>query len=243
MKRITIFLCLGILFAVPLFSDELWYQAYENALKAIKRGDYKTAEQKLKIALKQEPGNQKKNRKYYGVNATGDYFPDYYLGVVYFNEKRFAEAEAQFQKAEQMDLQKEDSSRYAEMQSYVAKMKEIPNGEQPVPSSVDVAQQAKQETEGHINKAKQLAEDGDLEKAEAELELARKKDPSNDSIKRIAATIKQKRAGNLEKEIRQKIESGDLQGAESSIKQIQDLDPAYPALAELKNRLSRKNSE
>jgi tetratricopeptide (TPR) repeat protein len=69
-----------------------WYEAYDEALQAISQKNWKLAEEKLLAAMSSrlapKPGRS--------VNTVGlryiDYLPDYYLGLVYFNQQRYQEA-------------------------------------------------------------------------------------------------------------------------------------------------------
>lgn len=71
-----------------------WYDAYQQAVSAVQRRDWPTAERLLLQALSSgtKPGPR--------VFAYGDtyirFVPDYYLGVVYLNTNRAQEAEAAF---------------------------------------------------------------------------------------------------------------------------------------------------
>ena len=71
-----------------------WYDAYDQALAAIKKADWTTAE---KLLLQAQASGTKPGPR---VFAYGDryirYFPDYQLGIVYLNTNRDREAEAAF---------------------------------------------------------------------------------------------------------------------------------------------------
>ena len=71
-----------------------WYDAYDQAVAAVQKRDWKTAEQRLNEA---RTANPKQGRN---VLAYGDryvtYLPDYYLGIVYLNTNRSRQAEEAF---------------------------------------------------------------------------------------------------------------------------------------------------
>ena len=72
-----------------------WYDAYQQAVRAVERRDWSTAE---KFLLQAKTSGPRPGRR---VLAYGDtymtFLPDYYLGVVYLNTNRNAQAEAAFQ--------------------------------------------------------------------------------------------------------------------------------------------------
>lgn len=84
---------------------ETWYEAYEAAQRAVESRKWDVAEQKLKQSLRDGP-RQGRQVRMYGVRFIA-FVPDYYLGVVYFNQGRHAEAVAQFRKVEESNLVKE----------------------------------------------------------------------------------------------------------------------------------------
>jgi hypothetical protein len=89
-----------------------WYDAYQQAVAAVQRGDWVTAEGLLQQA--QSSGTKPGRR----VFAYGDYYvqpfiPDYYLGLVYLNTKRDREAEAAFARVRSLNLIGPKDAEYA----------------------------------------------------------------------------------------------------------------------------------
>lgn len=117
-KRTRLIFALFFFFAAILFGQEFWYQAYDAGIKAIKKKDWKTAETKLKIALSLESKKHGKGIDTYGFGNRIDYFPNYYLGVVYFEQGKYEDAITNFETAEKLNLSKEDGGLYASLLQY-----------------------------------------------------------------------------------------------------------------------------
>src|SRR5438105_6842289 len=79
-----------ILSVSVVIAQESWWDPYDQAMPDIKAKNWSLAEQHLKMALKQHP-NQSRKIKTYGVYYIR-YIPEYYLGLVYFNEGRYSDA-------------------------------------------------------------------------------------------------------------------------------------------------------
>ncbi len=84
-----------IMFSVSAEAAELWYEQYDSGLKAVAASDWSAAETRLKAAMQLQP-KQGKQVRAYGTRFIR-YIPAYYLGVVYFNQGRSADALNQFQ--------------------------------------------------------------------------------------------------------------------------------------------------
>jgi len=71
-----------------------WYDAYQQGVEAVRKGDWANAE---KLLLQAKGSGQKPGRRIftYGDNYIA-FLPDYYLGVVYLNTGRNLEAENAF---------------------------------------------------------------------------------------------------------------------------------------------------
>jgi len=116
--RVKLFLILVLLVSVTsLFADE-WYQTYDAAKKAIASQQWAVAEQKLNDCLKKNP-TQGRHEQTYGLIYTV-YIPDYYLGVVYFNQGKYQQSLDQFKKVQSAGLVTSAHPEYAAM----AKMKQ-----------------------------------------------------------------------------------------------------------------------
>jgi len=81
---------LALLFAAAAGAAEVWYEAYDAALKAIAAQQWPVAEIRLKSAIKEGPRPGRRVRTY-GMQFI-DYVPGYQLGLVYSRQQRHAEA-------------------------------------------------------------------------------------------------------------------------------------------------------
>ncbi|MEW6368141.1 MAG: hypothetical protein AB1714_26230 [Acidobacteriota bacterium] len=197
-----------LLFAVSGSSaaQELWYAAYDSALKAIASGDWATAEAKLATVKKSGPAPARRV-KAYGTNYIIMYVPDYYLGVVYFNQGRYQEAADQFARIRASGVLKQGDKEFAEMEKLAAQAGErlrpqvaetkpappppTPTG--PSPEELRV-RQLQQEAQDLVRQAGTLISQGRLDEAKRALDQARGKDPSNRQIADLSAQITQKEA-------------------------------------------------
>jgi hypothetical protein len=92
-----------------------WYDSYNEGIKAIQRGDWVTAEQRLLDARSSGP---KSGRRVFVYGDTYMAFlPDYYLGVVYLNSGRPREAEAAFAQVRSQGLIGARDPEYAQFQA------------------------------------------------------------------------------------------------------------------------------
>jgi hypothetical protein len=115
-RRLTLVFALA---ATALLAAEPWYEAYEGALKAIAARQWAVAETKLKAAMKDGPRPGRRVRTY-GMQYV-DYLPDYYLGLVYFNQQRQREALDQLRKASAGGLLSEGDAEYRTLVAMIAK--------------------------------------------------------------------------------------------------------------------------
>jgi hypothetical protein len=79
-----------------------WYELYDDARQDVSRGRWAEAEQKLLAAQKDGPRPGRTVLRY--GTWRDDYFPDYYLALVYLNTNRPKEAIARFQAARTQGL-------------------------------------------------------------------------------------------------------------------------------------------
>ena len=84
--------------AAPVHGEDKWYELYQGALKSITSRKWADAERKLKTAMLSGPPAGRQVRMY-GVRFV-DYFPEYNLGFVYYNQQRYADALEQFAKVQ-----------------------------------------------------------------------------------------------------------------------------------------------
>ena len=81
----------------PRTDTRLWYQAYSDGTAAIQRKDWQAAADSLEAAKRLHPAVGRRVTFYGDIVRAFD--PDYYLGTAYLNLKRFADADAAFQRA------------------------------------------------------------------------------------------------------------------------------------------------
>jgi hypothetical protein len=113
----TLAVAIGLLliFAVPLPGPaaaqpasqsrpdtRLWYQAYTDGTAAIQRKDWQAAVDSLEAAKRAHPAVGRRVAFYGDIVRPFD--PDYYLGTAYLNLKRFADADAAFQRVRDAKL-------------------------------------------------------------------------------------------------------------------------------------------
>jgi tetratricopeptide (TPR) repeat protein len=106
--------------ASALLAAEPWYEAYQGALKAVAARQWGVAETKLKAAMKDGPRPGRRVRTY-GMNYV-DFLPDYYLGLVYFNQQRRREALEQFRKVSASGLLAESDAEHRSLVDMMAKL-------------------------------------------------------------------------------------------------------------------------
>lgn len=83
-----------------------WFELYDEAVQHIRRSEWTLAETKLKQAQQNDPGPGRTVLRY--GSWRDDYFPDFYLGIVYLNTKRPKEALRQFELARSQKLNDRD---------------------------------------------------------------------------------------------------------------------------------------
>jgi hypothetical protein len=105
--------------ATAVFAAAPWYEAYDSALKAVAARQWAVAEVKLKAAMKDGPRPGRRVRTY-GMQFV-DYLPDYYLGLVYFNQQRQREALEQLRKVSASGLLSEGDAEYHSLASMIEK--------------------------------------------------------------------------------------------------------------------------
>jgi tetratricopeptide (TPR) repeat protein len=95
---VSVGLVLALALAAGLYAEDKWYELYQGALKSISSRKWADAEKKLKGAMAAGPPAGRQVRMY-GVRFI-DYLPEYHLGLVYFNQQRYADALEQFAKVQ-----------------------------------------------------------------------------------------------------------------------------------------------
>jgi tetratricopeptide (TPR) repeat protein len=94
--------CLCVISVADVLAQQRWYEAYDEAIAHVKQQQWPEAEAKLLQARKLRPESGR-NVLRYGMLRT-DYFPDYYLGVVYLAMGRPKEALQMFAQAREANI-------------------------------------------------------------------------------------------------------------------------------------------
>jgi len=92
----------GIAFAQAQGRNQLWYQAYDAGVRDVGRKACDSAVQNLQAA--KQSGPQPNRRVIFYGDRVDAFNPDYYLGVAYLNLRRFADADAAFERVKQANL-------------------------------------------------------------------------------------------------------------------------------------------
>lgn len=92
-----------------------WYDAYNQAVRAVQNRDWATAE---RLLLQTQSSGTKPGRRVYAYGDTyvAPYLPDYYLAVVYLNTGRDREAEAAFERVRTQNVIGAKDPEYAAFQ-------------------------------------------------------------------------------------------------------------------------------
>lgn len=94
------------LMAGGVIAQQRWYDLYDQAIEHVTRGEWAEAESKLLQSKKDGPAAGR-NVLRYGM-LRRDFFPDFYLGVVYLNTNRPTEALRQFTLARGQKINPQD---------------------------------------------------------------------------------------------------------------------------------------
>jgi hypothetical protein len=84
-----------------------WYELYDEAIRHVQQGQWNEAEQKLLQAVKSGPRSGRSVLRYGSLRD--DYFPEFYLGVIYLKTGKAQEALQQFEAARKANLNPQDS--------------------------------------------------------------------------------------------------------------------------------------
>jgi hypothetical protein len=91
--------------ATAVAEQQQWYQLYDAAIVHVRRREWKDAEDKLQEAVRVNPNS---GRNVQQGRSRDDYFPEFYLGIVYLNTGRPDLALAEFGKARKRNLNVRD---------------------------------------------------------------------------------------------------------------------------------------
>jgi len=164
---------LALLLALPgvLRAEDKWYELYQGALKSISSRKWSDAEKKLKAAMASGPTPGRQVRMY-GVRFI-DYLPEYHLGLVYFNQQRYADALEQFAKAQASGQVSKGDPEFASMTDMLELCRIRTAGKQPD------GQKASEEL---VRFARDLMGRGSLEEARRALDAAAAKNPGGADV-------------------------------------------------------------
>jgi len=244
---------------------EVWYKAYDDALNAIKKESWSDAEQDLKQALASEPSDNWSKRT--TGTFTMRYIPNYWLGVVYFNQGRWREAVDQFQRVRDSGVIKEKASEYASMSSYLdqANAKLKPVEVKPPPKTVELkppppieetkpppietkppveTPDLKAEARPYIQRAQEMLTQRRLEEADQAIRSAEQKDPSNPELQKLRTQLEAKReAAAFIQKAETLLKDNQFEAATETLKLGGQKDPSNPAIQKLASRITEARNK
>jgi tetratricopeptide (TPR) repeat protein len=159
-------LALTLAIGLPARAEDKWYELYQGALKSISSRKWTDAEKKLRAAMASGPTPGRQVRMY-GVRFI-DYLPEYHLGLVYFNQQRYADALEQFAKAQASGQVTKGDVEFATMTDMVELCRIRTAGTRP---------DGQKESEALVRFARELMGRGSLEDARRALDTAAAKTP------------------------------------------------------------------
>ncbi len=207
-----------------MYAEETWYEAYKQAIQAIEAKDWPTAESRLTVAkrLGPQPG---KNIRAYGVHRV-DFFPDYYLGVVYYNLGKKEEAAFQFDIAEKSRVFQETDPEFLELRRMLESMSTPPDDRT-------------QRIARMLANAETFVNQGQLEAARSQLRSLQDIDPTNAFVAPL-----QSRIAKIETDLRTQVEKmrtpAEIARMKETLEAGQIKEPANKLYTELLGRLSQK---
>jgi hypothetical protein len=215
-------------------AQESWWDFYDLAMKDIRAKNWSLAEERLKSAFRLQSEQGPKVRTY-GARFIR-YFPEYYLGVVYFHQGKHQQALEEFLRVQNKGLIKQGDEEHAELtrlkQQSFAKLNpsspppEIPNTQQQYASLLDQAQ--KSLSTRNYEQAKNFANQADA--------LGTNDGKAKDLLKKIELEE------NLE-QLRAALDKNDLQLAQQISKKVETLDPGNSELDRLEKIVVKNAAE
>jgi len=112
-QRVIPALCFLFMAVSLCAAAEEWFEAYDEAMNDIKTQNWLLAETRLNAAIRQHPEQGRKVRAY-GARYMR-YFPEYYLGVVYFHTAKYQNALERFLSVQNKGLISETDGEFKEM--------------------------------------------------------------------------------------------------------------------------------
>ena len=170
-------------------------ELYRQAVAHIARQEWKPAEDKLLAALKSGP-NPGRGAIRRSIFDRDDYFPTFYLGVVYLNTNRPTDAQAQFQLARKQNIDLR-AREFQGLPAYEARAKELADAE----ATKRAASDPKEQFKTLIEQAQRFLAEARYEDAEAAAKQARALNVDNDAVAAILQNATRSRAAARVQEV------------------------------------------
>jgi tetratricopeptide (TPR) repeat protein len=164
-------------------SNRDWQDLYREAIAHVAKRDWKPAEDKLLAAKKAgPPSGRGQIKRTFGRDS--DYFPEFYLGVVYLNTGRFADAQVQFQiaRTRKIDIGERE---FQQLPDFEARANEFAEAEAKKRAVIE----PKQRYRGFMDQAQKFLAEGRYDDAETAARQARglnvENGPADDLLRNI----------------------------------------------------------
>lgn len=165
-----------------------WQDLYRDAIDHVAKGEWKQAEDKLTTAQKAGPPSGRDVIRR-GVFARQDYFPEYYLGIVYLNTERAIQAETQFKVARARGLDPREKE-FAQLPGLEARAASLAKAEREKAAAPDPKQVFRQQ----IESARAAIADGRFDDAERIARQARASNVDNAAADDMLVNVTRGRA-------------------------------------------------
>ena len=193
MTRIARPLIVLLLFATlaPLSAQgrREWVDLYRDAIQLVNKQQWKEAESTLMQAIKSGPpsGRGVINR----VFGSDDYFPEFYLGIIYLYTNRASDAQTQFQIARKRGLNLRERE-FQRLPEYESRAKELADADAKTAAAADRNQQFKR----LLGDAQRSLGDGRYDEAESAAREARGFNIDNAAVDAVLQNIQKARSGS-----------------------------------------------
>jgi hypothetical protein len=166
-----------------------WANLYRDAIQLVNKQQWKEAESTLLQAIKSGPpsGRGVIDR----VFGRDDYFPEFYLGIIYLYTNRATEAQTQFQVARKRGLNQRERE-FQRLPEYESRAKELADAEAKTTAAADRNQQFKR----LLGDAQRSLGDGRYEDAESAARQARGFNIDNAAADAILQNIQKARSAS-----------------------------------------------
>ena len=186
-------LCLPLVLllgASPLLAQERrdWDDLYRDAIALISKEQWKAAEDVLTRAMKAGPPSGRGVIRR-GMFGRDDYFPEYYLGIIYLFTNRPTEAQTQFQVARKRGINVKEKE-FAALAQYEARARELIDIDTKNRATADRNQQFKR----LLGEAQKLLAGARFDDAEAAARQARELNVDNGTVDTVLQNVQKARA-------------------------------------------------